>query len=176
MDESNLWKEGREESIRHWPALTGGSDFPGPRRANERLPHDETQVKGKCSSKSSSVSAKKKNRQIKEETHQVSDRRMQICIFFPPSKHEFVTFFEGLPIAIYTLIIYPASENLVTATLPLRSRRVGSERLRPNRRKSKHLQKSTRPPHLISESYIRSNYAQTSPVVHTHTHAQLKIN
>lgn len=37
-------------------------------------------------------------------------------------------------IVIYTLIIYPASENLVTAAFPLRSR-VASERLHPNLKK-----------------------------------------
>lgn len=37
-------------------------------------------------------------------------------------------------IVIYTLIIYPASENLVTAAFPLRSR-VASERMHPNLKK-----------------------------------------
>lgn len=43
------------------------------------------------------------------------------------------------------------------------------------RKESKHLQESMGPPHLILKSYIRSNYAQTSSLIHTQSFKSTKL-
>lgn len=67
------------------------------------------------------------------------------------SQNGCIDFSETLHIVIYILIIYPASENSVTAMFPPRSR-VASKRLRPNLRKV-NIFRSQRGLHVLSWSH-----------------------
>lgn len=83
---------------------------------------------------------------------ELSSEWMDAYLHIPDAK----TFSETLHIVIYTLIIYPSSENSVTATFPSRDQgwhlKVCVQTLRKVN--------IFRSPRLISKLYIRSDYAQ----------------